>query len=377
MKNLLFISALAALLAVASHAQTPAGLELELHSADATQVTIKPKMTILTTTMQVEAVSVAVAYNPAHFNINATTTISNLFFDQYNWDDASMANWDADGINPDVAVYGEYHPNFGTQTIFRGAPPTLCHFNFYPKSGSPFITSFVVYANNPTAALTYYFENNTQKNFDPVVNLIDITVPVELALFTAAQQGAAITLRWVTATETNNFGFHVERRAEGSGVADTWETLGFVQGAGDTRSESQYLFVDQSMPGDGLYLYRLRQQDYDGSVTYSPEARVDYRLQPAALALEQNYPNPVSLSAGSGTTFTYDLPEAATVRLTISDMLGRSIGQLFEEQRPAGRYSARWNPAGLPAGTYIATLAVESATTGGAEFRHLRVNVIR
>ncbi len=353
----------------------PAEMRLEVLTANATVVTIKAIMTIAPPLMNVEAVSVAVRYNPALFDVNPTTTVSNRYFAAAGWDNASVVPWDP---NIAVVVYGEYHPSFGSNPVLRNNPPVLCHFNFYPKS-PPGTADFVIYANNPTGALTYYFEGgfSQQQNFSPVINLFGVYFPVELTSFTATQQGEGIVLRWVTASETNNHGFFVERRAAEGAGDQTWETLGFVKGAGDARGESQYLFIDQTLPRQGTYLYRLKQQDFDGASTHTKAVVVDYRSTPHVFALDQNYPNPVSMASGGSTLINYDVAEAGRVRLVVSNLLGQPIETLVDEIREPGRYSATWRPTSLPAGTYIATLSAESPESGRSEMRHMRMQIVR
>jgi len=359
--------------------QSPAAaLTLSVVNANSTQVTIKATMTIVPTLMNVEAVSVAVAYDPAKLSAHQTNTITHKYFQQYSWEDGSMPLWDNDGIFPDVSVYSEYHPNFMSQAILRNAPPDLCRFTFFVKNPGPGVTDFVVYANNPTSALTYYFEFGfpTLQNFNPVTNLFDVHYPVELTLFTGAQQGEAVALRWVTASEQNNFGFFVERRdVEYDGEYD-WTTLGFVDGAGDTKSERQYFYIDNDLPRDGVFEYRLKQQDFDGTIAYSPVVTVEYNLTPNTFTLAQNFPNPVS-SSNASTTLTYDVAEQGRIRLVIHDVLGRPVRTLVDETRDPGRYSEVWHTLDLPTGMYIATMTAEPLHSGRAVMRHIRMQIVR
>ncbi len=351
----------------------PAAIDLDPLTATASVVTISAKMTIQPPIMNVEAVSVAVEFDSMKFTVTNPTSITNKYF--VGWDDACVIPWAAN-----VIVYGQYHPNFGSNPILRASPPELCRFHFFPIS-PPGTASFRVYANNPTGALSYYFEGGfpQQQNFSPVniQNVQNLYFPVELTTFTASQQGKAIALRWVTASETNNYGYFVERRiAEGAGDMD-WETLDFVKGSGDTREETQYLFFDQTMPRDGSYEYRLKQQDFDGTIAYHNSVFVEFRSRPHVFALEQNYPNPVSLSDGNGTLINYDVAETSAIRLVVNNILGQPIETLVNELHEPGRYAATWRPSGLAAGTYIATLIAEAPETGQAEIRHIRMQIVR
>ncbi len=61
-------------------------------------------------------------------------------------------------------------------------------------------------------------------------------VPVELTSFSASVFVNSIKLEWNTATETNNFGFDVERSADGS----DFHKIGFVGGNGTTSTPQNY-----------------------------------------------------------------------------------------------------------------------------------------
>lgn len=63
----------------------------------------------------------------------------------------------------------------------------------------------------------------------------------------------------------------------------------------------------------------------------------DHRL-PQDFMLEQSYPNPCNPS----TTIEFTLPEAARVRLTIYDVLGRTVVKLLDAPMPAGSNRVIW-----------------------------------
>ena len=88
---------------------------------------------------------------------------------------------------------------------------------------------------------------------------------------------------------------------------------------------------------------------------------------PAAFLLEQNYPNPFNPS----TMIAFELPAAGAVRLVVTDALGREIETLVDGERPAGRSTVAWNPAGLASGVYYYTL------TSGAHRETKRAVLVR
>jgi len=79
---------------------------------------------------------------------------------------------------------------------------------------------------------------------------------------------------------------------------------------------------------------------------------------PKSLELSQNYPNPFNPS----TEIEIGLSEAGDVRLTVYDMLGRSVGVIVDENLPAGRYSFNFDASNLTSGTYMYRLETRSET---------------
>ncbi len=181
-------------------------------------------------------------------------------------------------------------------------------------------------------------------------------VPVELQSFSAARGAdGAVLLRWVTATETGNFGFEVQRRGNG-----TWQTLGFVAGAGNSTAERRYSWKDSDAQTGMALSYRLRQVDTDGSVEYSPVVEVASSATVSRLTLDA-FPQPMRpgggmLRVGIGTT------GYACVR--IHDLQGRVVATLFDGAADAGTHVLRWDASALPAGIYVAV-----AQSGGARMQ--------
>ncbi len=187
-------------------------------------------------------------------------------------------------------------------------------------------------------------------------------IPVELTAFTAAFHDGTAELRWQTATEENNLGFYVERLAAShEGSVALWQEIGFVPGNGTTTRQQYYRFVD-THPGDaaqgsGAVRYRLRQVDFDGRYQYSPTVEIHVPVL-SGFAMEQNYPNPVSLAHGQ-TTVTVQLSAPGALRLSLYDALGRNIRTLMEGSYAPGRHYVDVPLDGLHSGVYYYRLAVD------------------
>ncbi|PLX30595.1 MAG: hypothetical protein C0600_07910 [Ignavibacteria bacterium] len=182
-------------------------------------------------------------------------------------------------------------------------------------------------------------------------------IPVELSAFSAAYRDGQAHLRWETATETNNYGFDIERLAatsEEDGLR-VWQRIGFIEGHGSTTEPHLYTFVDKS-PADaiqagGNVVYRLRQIDTDGTTELSHVAQIQIPIK-TGFVLEQSYPNPASLTDGR-TTLILQLAEEVPVRLDLYDALGRHVRTVQDGLMDSGRHFLDVSLAGLHTGSYF------------------------
>lgn len=167
-------------------------------------------------------------------------------------------------------------------------------------------------------------------------------LPVELISFAGSYNGSEVTLNWQTATETNNYGFNVERRTEN----ELWTKIGFVQGNGNSNSPKIYSFLDKNAPSGKVY-YRLRQIDFDGKFEYSNivEVNVDAFNR---LELQQNFPNPFN----PVTTISYNLPNVSKVKLVVYDVTGREVAVLVNDFQSAGKHTINFNANKFASGVY-------------------------
>lgn len=169
------------------------------------------------------------------------------------------------------------------------------------------------------------------------------TIPVELTSFAASVVNGKVNLTWSTASELNNHGFEVQRSFNGE-----FYNIGFVPGAGTTTDEKSYSYVDDNVTY-GLYSYRLKQVDFNGTFAYSNIVEVDITA-PLNFELAQNYPNPFN----PATVIEYSIASPTNVTLTVFTILGEQVAVLVNNQfTEAGKYSVQFNAANLASGAYI------------------------
>jgi len=181
---------------------------------------------------------------------------------------------------------------------------------------------------------------------------LEPTVPVELSSFAVFNQGGNAVLEWSTESETNNFGFEIQRK----GVVQNFKKVGFVPGYGTTTSLHHYNFTDVELPA-GTYYYRLKQMDHDGSFEIS-EAKSVVLSTPSDYKLEQNFPNPFNAETVLRYQINQNLGDAVDVKLLVYNSLGELVRTLVNERQSNGKYAVTWdgrdnNGISVSSGTYI------------------------
>ncbi len=188
-----------------------------------------------------------------------------------------------------------------------------------------------------------------------------VTIPVELTLFNGNYEDGVVNLKWITATETNNFGFEVERRNDYS----NYESIGFVNGNGTSTNRVTYNFVDVNLSSNKYY-YRLKQIDFDGTFEYSNEVEIEIESL-SDFQLYQNYPNPFNPS----TNIKYYIPQNSFVKITLHDILGSEIRTLVSETVQPGTYEIKLDGSDLSSGLYFVRLSSENIQ------RTLKISLIK
>jgi|GEM_PF-376323 len=163
---------------------------------------------------------------------------------------------------------------------------------------------------------------------------------VTLLSFEARGRDAQVILEWRTATESDCFGFHIERSADGKTFHRI--TTAPVTSAGSSERGSDYTFLDRDVVNRVEYHYNLIEIDLDGRermINEVPASATPQSRFPASYALHQNHPNPFN----AATEIRYQLPVAGHVTLKIYNTLGQEVRTLVDGAHEAGVYSARWD----------------------------------
>lgn len=123
--------------------------------------------------------------------------------------------------------------------------------------------------------LRFIMTSNTSQNggtvaaggtngLDNIVVSAATSLPVTLEKFRAFTSDKGVELEFITASESNNDYFIIERSGDGL----KFREIGQVEGKGDAYVRSLYTWTDQN-PLPGKNYYRLAQVDLDGSISIS------------------------------------------------------------------------------------------------------------
>ena len=175
-----------------------------------------------------------------------------------------------------------------------------------------------------------------------------ITLPITLTYFDAnVVDNKYVLTYWNTASELNNDHFTVERSRD----AIHYEGIGEIQGSGNSSAVINYSFIDDN-PYSGVSYYRLKQNDYDNSVYYSPAVSVYFKRSQFSI-----YPNPI-ISSQPVTVNLVNLKNK-NISIQIYDLSGKRMTKK-DVLVSADQFGTQLDLNGVPAGMYLITFSSEN-----------------
>lgn len=246
-----------------------------------------------------------------------------------------------------------------------------------PEGVSPF--SIGVAANSSayqkvTTAGSYYYkviETDGQLYGEIIVVA---PLPVELTDFVATTIKNEVILDWATGGEINNERFEIQRvqidnKTEGSSNL-LFETIGTLQGLGNSSNINNYSYVDRNLE-TGIYLYRLKQYDYNGNFVYhSLSTEIEIGI-PGKFRVSQNYPNPFNPETSIGV----DIPESGSLKVSLFDISGKEVSIVYSNSVDAGYKVLRVSGSNLNSGFYFCRF--EFQKNSGVEFATKKIMLLK
>jgi hypothetical protein len=190
--------------------------------------------------------------------------------------------------------------------------------------------------SDPLAAFSPFAFGSKSPSVNPL--------PVELLSFTGKNKGKENILEWVTASETNNDYFTLQRSADGFSFTD----IATIDGAGNSNRIINYQYTDKN-PVSGKNYYRLKLTDFDGNSKYAPNLVVlDIKEKPGF----KFYPNPATNEVLIIASNCFE----EEITLVFKDAIGDNIMKKTIVNLDRSSYSAKISISDLSPGIYIVTI---------------------
>jgi len=149
-------------------------------------------------------------------------------------------------------------------------------------------------------------------------------LPVELQSFQAKVKGEEVVLDWISASESNNDFYVVERSTNNI----EFEEAGTIKGAGTSSVSHPYSFTDMQPYLKGISYYRLKQFDYDGTKHISGSVAVSF--SEGQIEITGSYSEPFSNSI----KVFISSPSLQSGHYRLTDVLGNTIEEGTKQLTP-------------------------------------------
>ncbi len=132
------------------------------------------------------------------------------------------------------------------------------------------------------------------------------TLPISLTSLTGKANGKTVQINWSTASEINNNKYEVQR----SNAGKNFTTIGSLKGAGTSNNINNYTFNDEN-PAAGTNYYRLKQYDFDGTISTSETIAVKSNVAESTISVSSNGVQTdvqiMSANSTSASLYLYDI----------------------------------------------------------------------
>jgi len=190
------------------------------------------------------------------------------------------------------------------------------------------------------------------------------TIPRIPAVFVESEQALAVALQHGLQTVVDGLHPHAWVEMEYLLSGFYWNFPELMSAASDLFWEIRLLshyYPDMNAEMEYVDAVFLVNAETGAFIESFVETSVDVDVtMPVEVSLSQNYPNPFNPS----TLIAFSLPQDASVKLAVYDVMGRMVTKLVDGYRPAGTYSVRFDGASLSSGVYLYRLEVDGRIVG-------------
>ncbi len=163
-------------------------------------------------------------------------------------------------------------------------------------SGTDIVVSYCFYGNNLPSLGTLSLELTNPEtgvvwgicSYDAsctsgctVVANPPVLLPVLLSNLVAKEKNGTVELNWACEYQLNNKGFTIKRSTNGT----LFNAIGFVGAQTGSGGSVKYEFTDAHLPAATTAWYRIRQEDMDGTFTYTKIMTVNTSANKPAISI--------------------------------------------------------------------------------------------
>ena len=173
-------------------------------------------------------------------------------------------------------------------------------------------------------------------------HIIIFYAPTDLAA--EAGESSGLILTWKDNSKIED-GYIIERKQNSQSSFSVIDTL--------LGSGSEY--IDNNVEEALNYTYRIKaykdtlETDYSNETSILVDITEEAEKIPAEYSLSQNYPNPFNPT----TNIKFALSKPAPTKISVYDLLGRTIQTLLNRKLESGYYEINFNGDNLPSGVYL------------------------
>ncbi len=220
-----------------------------------------------------------------------------------------------------------------------------------------------VTADNKDSDVDHSYGQNTTRMFTMSSGMVNENIdlgiafgvlPVEWLDVDAIRVNNTHVVSWRTAKEVNVDYYIVERRL--AKETEFTQIPGKVAANGNTNAVQAYSLIDNDVASSGVYIYRVKQVDFDGKYTYSKLVSVAHQGENAI----ELYPNP----AKGETNLDIVLSTDSKVNVEIYDNASKLVKVITNEAFQAeGIKSYLIDLNDVPAGVYNVKVTIDGVAT--------------
>ena len=182
-----------------------------------------------------------------------------------------------------------------------------------------------------------------------------VTLDIELLEFKGDWNAdrSVSELFWSTATEVNSDIIAIERADD---LRFDFEEIGALRAAGNSSVTTFYEFDDETITVEGIYYYRLRMVDLDGTFMYSQPISINATFEDGKQNVEfAAYPNPVIETLN----LEISVERPSEVSGGIYDVVGQLIAPIDITEINRGKTVLPVEVSEIPVGTYLLRIRVD------------------